>query len=137
MIREDKMEIKNNQAKNRQAELKKTLDKRLDSIGWALIFVMIGALFLAPEEWFPEGTWLIGTGGIIMVLSGVRRLYGIKIDGFWPILGILALTFGLNDALSWGLPIFPALLILFGVVIIFKAPREKGCSNCWKWCWKD
>jgi len=96
------------------------LDKRLDSIGWALFLIMIGCLWLLPDESVPEGTWLIGMGIIILGLIAVRYLYGIKISGFWFVLGILALLFGISDFFAVDLPVFPILIILFGLSVIFK-----------------
>ena len=69
------------QSKTKLNEQKKSLDKRLDALGWGLFLIMIGCLWLIPEESVPEGTWLIGAGVIILVLIGIRYLYGIKISG--------------------------------------------------------
>ena len=74
---------------------KDTLDKRLDAIGWALFFIMIGGLWLAPEGMLPEGTWLIGTGVIILGMTWIRRMNGLIISGFWVFMGILALGTGI------------------------------------------
>ena len=86
---------------------------------------MIGGLWLIPDERVPEGTWLIGTGLIILGLVGIRFLYGIKISGFWVVLGILALAFGISDFLGLDLPVFAILLILVGASIILKPLLKK------------
>lgn len=99
---------------------KNTLDKRLDSIGWGIFLIMIGGLWLAPEGLFPEGTWLIGTGIIILGLQAVRYLYGIKASRFWIVLGIIAFAFGISDVYAFDIPVFPILIILFGLSIILK-----------------
>jgi len=104
---------------------KSSLDKRLDSIGWGLFLIMIGGLWLIPDERVPEGTWLIGTGLIILGLMGIRFLYGIKISGFWLVLGILALAFGISDIFGLDLPVFAILLILVGASIILKPLLKK------------
>jgi len=104
---------------------KKALDKRLDSIGWGLFLVMIGGLWLAPEGMFPEGTWLIGTGLIIIVLTGIRSLYGIKVSGFWFVLGVIALAFGISDVFGLNIPVFPILIIIIGISIVFKPLFKK------------
>ncbi len=97
-----------------------TMDKRLESIGWALFFVMSGILLLMPEELVPGGAWLIGTGLIILSFTGIRYLYRIKIEGFWLGMGIIFLSFGLAEYFSLDLPIFEILLILIGISIIYK-----------------
>jgi hypothetical protein len=113
------------QPKTKQDEQKKALDKRLDAIGWGLFLIMIGCLWLIPEESVPEGTWLIGAGAIILVLIGIRFLYGIKISGVWLVIGILALAFGISDFSGLNLPVFPILIILFGLSIILKPLLKK------------
>ena len=85
---------------------KRTLDKQLDAIGWGLFFIIIGVLWLLPEGTVPEDTWLIGMGAIIFSVNSIRYLYGIRIQGFWTVIGILALTFGVSGVFSLDLPIF-------------------------------
>lgn len=107
-----------------QDEQESALDKRLDSIGWALFLIMIGGLWLAPKGSIPEGTWLIGTAVIILGMSWVRYLNGITISKFWFVLGILALGSGLSDLLAVDLPVFPILLIIVGASILLKPVFE-------------
>lgn len=104
---------------------KKALDKRLDSIGWGLFLIMIGGLWLAPKETIPEGTWLIGTGIIILGLMGIRYLYGIKISGFWFVLGLIALAFGISDVFGVNIPVLPILIIIIGISIVVKPLIKK------------
>lgn len=86
---------------------------------------MIGGLWLSPEGMFPEGTWLIGTGLIIIVLMGIRSLYGIKVSGFWFVLGVIALAFGISDVFGLNIPVFPILIIIVGISIVFKPLSKK------------
>lgn len=111
-------------SENKDAQ-KKVLDKRLDSIGWGLFLIMIGGLWLAPKKAVPEGTWLIGTGIIILGLMAVRYSYGIKVSGFWIVLGIVALAFGVSDVFGLNIPVFPILIILFGASVILKPLLKK------------
>jgi uncharacterized membrane protein len=116
---------------------KAAFDKRIESFGWALFLIMSGVLLLAPDKLVPEGTWLIGVGLIILGSMGVRYLYGIKVEGFWTILGILALGFGVSEFFNLDLPVFPALLVVMGVVIVYKAffGKKGSHDDSWK-CWK-
>jgi hypothetical protein len=107
----------NQPLKNQDAK-KRALDKRLDSIGWGLFLIMIGGLWLAPEGLVPEDSWLIGTGAIILVMMGIRYLYGIKISGFWLVLGIVALAFGISDVFGLNIPVFPILIIIIGASVV-------------------
>jgi hypothetical protein len=115
------MNVQNDQPLDRQEERKKALDRRLDAVGWGLFLIMIGGLFLVPEEWgIPEGAWLVGTGLIILGLLAVRYLNGIKVSGFWLFLGVLALGSGLAAVYGLDLPVFPILLIIAGAAILLK-----------------
>jgi hypothetical protein len=108
------------QAASDQDVFKEALDKRLDSIGWGLFLIMLGGLWLAPKEMVPEGTWLIGTGLIILGLSVVRYLNGIEVSWFWVGLGVLALGTGVGDLVGLSLPVFPILLIIAGAATLFR-----------------
>jgi len=154
-----RMTTQNNQLSEAIWAKKRKMDRQIESIGWALFLIWSGALLIAPDGLVPEGSWLIGTGLIIIASMGIRYLYGIRVDGFWTILGFLALGFGISEFFSLNLPVFPALLILVGVVIVFnvffrKISHERyfwrypwhrrhfrDCSwnwwNLWDRCWKD
>ncbi len=119
--RRNSMTEQNGQNTKNLHEQKQAMDKRLESIGWAFFFVMSGILLVMPEGMVPEGAWLIGTGLIILVFSAIRYLYRIKIEGFWLVMGILFLSFGLSGYFSLDLPILPILLVLFGMSITYKA----------------
>ena len=105
-----------NQNKNDKADL----DKRLDAIGWALFFIMIGGLWLAPEGSLPEGTWLIGTGVIILGMTWIRHANKLVISGFWVFMGTLALVTGLSSVFGLNIPVFPILLVIVGLSVILK-----------------
>ena len=99
---------------------KDALDKRLDAIGWALFFIMIGGLWLAPEGSLPAGTWLIGTGIIILGMTWIRKMNNLAISGFWIFMGILALASGVSSVFGLNIPVFPVLLIIIGLSVILK-----------------
>ena len=101
-----------------QQEESSALDKRLDAIGWGLFLVLVGGLWLMPEGWVPEGAWLVGAGCIILGLNAVRYLSNLKVSGFWNFMGALALISGITTFLGVELPVFPILLVLFGLGII-------------------
>ena len=109
---------------------KRTLDKQLDAIGWGLFFIMIGVLWLLPEGTVPEDTWLIGMGAIIFSVNGIRYLYGIRIQGFWTVIGIIALTFGVSGVFSLDMSISQVVLIIFGISIILKPWKDFENFNC-------
>ena len=101
-----------------QDQQKMHLNKRLEAIAWGLFLIMIGGLWLLPDETVPEGAWLLGVGVIMLGLNGVRYLYGIKMSGFTMFLGIVALCIGISDFFGLNLPIFPILIILWGLSVV-------------------
>ncbi len=131
------MTTQNNQRPKTLEAKKNAFDKRIESIGWALFLIMSGVLLIAPDGLVPDGTWLIGMGLIILGSMGIRYLYGIRIDGFWTILGILALGYGVSEFFSLNLPVFPVLLVIIGMVIVYKAfiGKTNSRDNFWE-CWR-
>jgi hypothetical protein len=95
--------------------------KRLDEIALALILIMTGALWLAPKAMFPEGTWLVGAGLILLGLNAVRRIRGVRASGFGIIVGLVALAAGIGRIIGQDLPIVPILLIILGIGLVLRA----------------
>ncbi|NIV40630.1 MAG: hypothetical protein GWN58_67915, partial [Anaerolineae bacterium] len=63
------MTIQGDQLESNENVREEEFGQRLDAIGWGLFLVMLGGLWLVPEEWgVPEGTWLIGAGAIVLGL---------------------------------------------------------------------
>jgi hypothetical protein len=54
------MTVQEVQPQNVQEAEKQALNKRLESIGWALFLIMLGCTGLVPEEMVPQGVWSIG-----------------------------------------------------------------------------
>ena len=104
---------------------KNELDKRLDTIGWGLFLIMIGGIWLVPAGTVPEGTWLIGTGLILLGLMGIRSMHGIKVNVFWLVVGLIALTIGIGEVFGINISIFPILLIIIGSNIVIKSISRK------------
>ena len=117
---------------NHKNMTKHDINARLESIAWALFLIMLGVLWLFPEGRFPEDTWLLGVGAILLLLNMVRYLYRIKMSTFTIILGIIALAAGLDDYIGFELPIIPILVITVGVIIIIR-PKWFKCKRCDKW----
>lgn len=104
---------------------KQHLNKQLEAIAWGLFLVMLGCLWLIPSEQVPEGAWLIGVGIIMLGLNLARYLYGIKLSGFTVILGIIALTLGIGSVFGVDLPIFPILIIIWGLSVVLEPFLKK------------
>ncbi len=90
--------------------------KRIDAIGWGLVFLMTGVLALIPG--LPDGTWLVGLGLLILALNVVRLVIGLRLDWFGVILGSGALLAGIGTMAGLQVPVFALLLIACGLAVI-------------------
>ena len=99
--------------------------KRLDEIALALALIMTGALWLAPRAMFPEGTWLVGAGMILLGLNAARRIRGVKTSGFGIIVGLIASAAGIGRIIGQDLPVVPVLLIVLGLGLVLRAAAAK------------
>ena len=103
---------------------KKELEK-LEKIGWGLFLVMLGGIWLFPDSIVPEGTFMFGVGVILVGLNLMKYSKGYKVNGFTVFLGIVALIAGLSSLLGRSVDIFPLIIILWGISIIFGIGRKK------------
>lgn len=90
--------------------------RRIDAIGWGLLFLMTGVLALVPG--LPDGTWLVGLGILLLGLNAARLRLGIAPEWFTVILGSVALLAGLGEMAGVAIPGFELFLILSGLAII-------------------
>lgn len=110
------------------AEDKRALNKRLETIGWGLFLVMLGALAIGPKTVVKDSLGSIGVGLILLGLNAARYYFKIKTSTGTIIFGIIALASGLGDWLGIDLPVIEILLIAAGINIIYKVimgQREK------------
>ncbi len=108
------MEIEQVEAKRRRK-----LGETIENTGWALFLIMIGLLWMLPEYLFPEGSWLIGSGLIILGVQLFRFFFGLRASGGTLVLGVLALGLGFGDMIGFEIPVFPAILVLVGLYMLF------------------
>ena len=99
------------------------LEKRLDAAGWGLFFVWIGIALLADVGW---GIGLLGVGAITLAGQAARRYFGIAVDGFWAVVGILFLAGGVWELAEIEFSMVPFLLILAGVAVLVSAFRRRS-----------
>ncbi len=114
--------------KERRAQ-KSDLDRKLDGIGWGLFFVWIGAVMLAD---LGAGAAMLGIGVITLGVQGARKIWGLKIESFWLVLGIVLALAGLWSLMETKLPVVPVLLIVVGLVVLvstFGGRRHKKGKN--------
>jgi hypothetical protein len=104
---------------------KAALDARLEGIGWGVLLITIGIIWLLPEKHVPQGSWLIAAGLILLGLNAIRCLNGIRMSGFSLMLGILALLAGAGKLFAWELPLFAIALMAIGACMLLKPLLER------------
>ena len=103
---------------------KSSLNRQIEGIGWALLFIMFGGLIWWESA--PEGTWLVGTGLILLGVNAARYLNEIPMNVLTMSLGALAIVLGIGKFLGMAFPVLPLLLILIGVYILYRTVIEPG-----------
>ena len=101
------------------------LERRFEDIGWGVLLVAIGTIWLVPEEHVPHGSWLIAAGFILLGLNAARFFRGIRMSGFSLVAGILALIAGLGEFFGVGVPLLPIALIVIGLCSLVKPLLQK------------
>jgi hypothetical protein len=107
--------------------------RNIDALAWGALFIWWGITLLIQ---FPAGVGLIGVGLILLAANAARYFQGIPLSGFTTAIGVLALVWGALElagtVLPFELPLFPILLIVLGLMILFGSRREDaivGKSN--------
>ena len=97
---------------------KRALNKQLENAAWGLFLVMLGCLWLVPEERVPQDIWLLGAGVILLGLNVIRYLKGIRPSGFTTFLGVVGVLLGIGGLVRMDLPVFPIVIILIGLAMV-------------------
>jgi hypothetical protein len=96
------------------------LDRRLSEIGWGLLFMLTGLLWIVPEQKVPQGAWLFGVAAILLGLNAVRYMKHIPTSSLSLALGFLALFAGLGQLWRIDLPFVAICLLLIGAALVAK-----------------
>jgi hypothetical protein len=100
-------------------------NRNIDALAWGALFIWWGITLLIQ---FPAGVGLIGVGLILIAANAARYFQGMVVSGFTTAIGVLALVWGALEmagtVLSFELPVFPILLIVLGLMVLFGSRRE-------------
>lgn len=96
------------------------LDRRLHDIGWGLLLMLTGMIWLVPAERVPEGAWLIGVAAILLGVNVVRYLKHITVSGFSLVLGLAAFLAALSRIWRSDLPVLAICLLVIGASLVAK-----------------
>jgi hypothetical protein len=96
------------------------LDRRLHDIGWGLLLMLTGMIWLVPAERVPEGAWLVGVAAILLGLNAVRYVKHISVSGFSLVLGLAALLAAFSRIWRTDLPVLAICLLIIGASLVAK-----------------
>lgn len=96
------------------------IDRRLSDIGWGLLFMLTGLVWLVPAEQVPPGTWLFGVAAILIGTNVARYIKHIRMNGFSLVLGCLALVAALGQLWRVDLPLLAMCLLVIGASLVAK-----------------
>lgn len=104
------------------------VSQHLEGIAWGLLLLMTGVIWIVPGIPVPFGTWLIGTGVILVGINAVRYSMDRRFETFSVVLGIVALAAGVGEVLAIEVPILGLCLVAFGIVLLLRPLRHKRTS---------
>jgi hypothetical protein len=96
------------------------LDRRLADIGWGLLFMLTGLIWMVPAEQVPQGTWLFGVAAILIGINVVRYLKHIGFNRFSLVLGFFACAAALGQLWRVDWPLLAICLFIIGVSLVAK-----------------
>jgi hypothetical protein len=96
------------------------LDRQLSDIGWGLLFMLTGLVWMVPSPQVPEGTWLFGVAAILIGINVARYLKHLAMSSFSLVLGFLALLAAFGQLWSVELPLLAICLLIIGASLVVK-----------------
>jgi hypothetical protein len=104
---------------------RRDLIRRLDAGAWGLFFVWVGIALFAGFSW---GTGLVCFGILILAGQFARKYFGLKIERFWILAGVLFILGGVWELFSIRVGLVPVLCIVVGAALLISAfirsPRD-------------
>ena len=102
------------------------LERRLSDIGWGLLLMLTGAVWLLPTASVPPGTWLFGVAAILIGINALRYLKHLTVNGFSLTLGVVALAAAVSQAQQTEPPLVAIFLLAIGAGIVVRAAWGKA-----------
>jgi hypothetical protein len=95
-------------------------DRRLNDIGWGLLLMLTGGVWLLPADAVPSGTWLFGVAIILLGVNAIRFAMHIDVSGFSMVLGLAALIAAISQMWRSDPPLVAIFLIVIGMSLVVK-----------------
>ncbi len=87
-----------------------------DAIGWALFFIWVGVAWLMAVG---LGYGLLGVGILTLGMQGARRLFDVRVEGFWVIVGAGFIVASFWELWNINTPLAPIVLITVGIALLY------------------
>jgi hypothetical protein len=94
------------------------LDRRLNDIGWGLLLMLTGAIWLLPPTSVPPGTWLFGVAVILLGVNVARYLKHISVSGFSVAVGAAAFVAAVSQLWRTDPPLVAIFLLVIGTSLV-------------------
>jgi hypothetical protein len=94
---------------------------KLDAAAWGLFFVWVGVALIANISW---GLGLLGVGVIMLGVQVARKNFGLALEGFWVVVGLLFVLGGVWELLGVRYSLVPMVSIIAGVALLISAMRK-------------
>ncbi len=102
--------------------MKHRLDDRLDAIGWGLFFVWVGVALFSDLS---TGVGLLGVGVITLGMQAVRKYFGLALESFWLVIGVLFTLGGIWGLYNVNISLAPLILVAVGLFLLLSALKRK------------
>jgi hypothetical protein len=104
-----------------------TSARTLTTVAWGIFFILVGGAWIYGETYHIDmGTVIaLGIGLILIGLNLARSSIGAKMSRFSLGIGILALLIGLARYFGLKLDVFPLIIILIGLFVIAEAVARR------------
>lgn len=101
---------------------RRSRESTLDTVGWALFFIWVGASWLAGLQF---GYMLLGIGIVTLALQGARYLLHVGVEAFWVLVGCGFFVAGYWELWDVGIPLAPIVLIVAGISLLASKFRNR------------
>ena len=100
--------------------------QKLDAAGWGLFFIWVGAALLLDLSW---GVGILGVAVIVLLGQAARKYFGLPLEGFWIVVGLLFLVGGFWEMYQVEVDLVPILLIIAGAALLISLFRRRRPST--------
>jgi len=105
------------------------LNLKLIKFSWALFFILIGGSWILENMGRIDNSqkWVFiyaGSGGILLLINGLRIIWNLDISKFTIWLGSLGVLFGLAQYYHMDMPLWATIVLIIGIFMLFEVLRK-------------